>query len=273
MLPSQYHLPKHILHSTFRIPLKRQKHWAFGVLQDLWASCESVPKLCHDWAPQGLTSEQSLGLILGGVLTNYLGWRWIFWISLILSCTVIFAALLMLPRRPVGIVTIPSVSTGNGESSDEHVQPPKKFMHSLRERVIRFDIIGISLGLPGILLLTYSLTTANTSGWGASEIIVTLVLAIVLLVIFALYERSASQAILAPHLFKSTSFNLSLVLAVNTYAVRQACTYFLTVQLQSYGNTPIHTSVLYLPLGISALITNTSAGRLVPILGARFMVN
>jgi hypothetical protein len=37
-------------------------------------------------------------------------------------------------------------------------------------------------------------------------------------------------------------------------AVDQGCTYFLTIQLQSYGASPIHTSILFIPLDISALI-------------------
>lgn len=145
-------------------------------------------------------------------------------------------------------------------------------MQSVRERLIRFDALGISLGVPGILLLTYSLTSANSAGWNAPQIIATLAVAVVLLALFVLYERSAPQAILAPHLFRDLSFNLTLVLAVITYAVRQACTYFLTVQLQSFGNSAIHTSVLFIPLGISAFIFNTLSGRLVPLLGARPMV-
>jgi hypothetical protein len=93
-----------------------------------------------------------------------------------------------------------------------------------------------------------------------------------LLVTLILNERSASQAILALRLFRNMSFNLILVLAINTYAVRQACTYFLTVQLQSYGASAIHTSVLFIPLGVSALIFNTLSGRLIPPLGAKPMV-
>src|SRR5204862_3458506 len=65
-------------------------------------------------------------------------------------------------------------------------------------------------------------------------------------------SRRAPVALLPTHLFRSMSFNLTLVLAVNTYAIRQACTYFLTIQLQSYGNSPLHTAILFIPLGVSA---------------------
>lgn len=212
-----------------------------------------------------------IGLILGGVLTAFLGWRWIFWISLIISGFVIPAAYAVLPRVPFPRAATPPPT--DGESADESTPTPKKLLKSVHERLIRFDALGISLGIPGILLLTYALTSANTEGWTDAKIIATLVVSVFLLAVFVIHERSASQAILAPHLFRNLSFNLTLVLAVNTYAVRQACTYFLTVQLQSYGASAIHTSALFIPLGVSALIFNTLSGRLVPIIGARAMVS
>jgi MFS family permease len=212
-----------------------------------------------------------VGLILGGVLTASIGWRWIFWISLIISGIIIPAAYVVLPRVHTSRVAIP---LRTDSESIGHPQPisKKKLLQSVQEGLVRFDALGISLGIPGILLLALALTSANSEGWQDPKIIATLVVSVVLLVIFVLHERSASQAILAPHLFRNRSFNFTLVLAVNTYAVRQACTYFLTLQLQSYGASPIHTSILFIPLGISALIFNTLSGRLVPILGAQTMV-
>ncbi|EKG18555.1 Major facilitator superfamily [Macrophomina phaseolina MS6] len=211
-----------------------------------------------------------IGLILGGVFTAFLGWRWIFWISFIISTCVIPAAYLILPRISSGRSNI--TAHADRESTANSPHPPKSLMQSMRERLIRFDALGIGLGVPGILLLTYALTSANSAGWAAPSVVSTLIVSVVLLLAFGLHERSAPQAILAPHLFKDLSFNLTLVLAVITYAVRQACTYFLTVQLQSFGNSAIHTSVLFIPLGISAFVFNTLSGRLVPLVGARCMV-
>ncbi|KAE8850578.1 hypothetical protein PTNB85_00994 [Pyrenophora teres f. teres] len=173
-----------------------------------------------------------IGLILGGV-TAFLGWRWIFYISIIISGSVIPAAYVLLPRH--GRLAL---------------LPRLLWM----ERLVRFDARGISLGISGILLLTYALTSANAEGWDDSKTIATLAVSAVLLVVFIIHERVASQAILAPHLFRNLSFNLTLILA-----------------LQSYGASAIHTSVLFIPPGVSALIFNTLSGRLVPILGARAM--
>ncbi|KAL1640292.1 hypothetical protein SLS58_007108 [Diplodia intermedia] len=222
-----------------------------------------------------------IGLILGGVLTAFLGWRWIFWISLIISALVIPAAYLVLPRpRSSDRATTPPPPSddepANAAADNDVVPtappPPKKLLHSLRERLIRFDAVGISLGVPGILLLTYALTSANAAGWGTASILAPLCVSIALLACFAQHERRAPQAVLAPHLFRNRSFTLTLLLAVLTYAVRQACTYFLTVQLQrAFGLSAAATSARLVPLGVSALVCNTLSGRLVPVLGARAM--
>ena len=213
----------------------------------------------------------SLGLILGGIFADLIGWRWIFWISLIFSVVLIPTAFMVLPHAAARHT--PDTNRNETEVSATDARPPQRnLMQSVKARIVRFDALGISLGISGILILTYALTSANTAGWGSPQIIATLIISVLLLTAFVFQERATSQALLAPHLFKVTSFNMTLILAINTYAVRQACTYFLTVQLQSFGNSPIHTSVLFIPLGVSSLIANTIAGRLVPILGARSMV-
>lgn len=164
-------------------------------------------------------------------------------ISLILWGVAIPAAFFTLPR-PVSSLPIDSPP-----ASDRDISP----FQSFKDCLVCFDTRGIALGIPGILLLTFALTSANTVGWGAVQIIISLIIAVLLLVVFSLHEHMAPHAILAPYLFRSPSFNVTLVLAVNIYAVRQSCAYFLTVELQSFGNSPIQISVLFIPLGISPL--------------------
>lgn len=206
-------------------------------------------------------------------MTAYVGWRWIFWISLILSGVIIPAAFFILPRPdrpPADVVASPESEL---EAGQQQARTNNSLAAIFQRIVNRFDPLGIALSVAGILLLTYALTSANTEGWGSARIVAPLVVSGALLGLFIFHECRTTNGIVAPHLFRSTSFNLTLVLAVNTYAVRQACTYFLTLQLQSYGNSAIHTSVLFIALGVSALIFNTLSGRLVPILGARLMVS
>lgn len=64
---------------------------------------------------------------------------------------------------------------------------------------------------------------------GSPSIVSTLVVSVVLLGLFVLKESRASQALINPKLFHNLSFNLTLVLAIATYALCQACSYFLTL--------------------------------------------
>lgn len=191
-----------------------------------------------------------------------------------LSGLVIPAAYFTLPLHENSSHKLSSSRLHVQDGEDDQPRPaqrsPKSIWESSKIQLIRFDVLGIFLGVPGLLLLTYALTSGNISGWGSPSIVSTLVVASILLVLFVYRECRASQALINPKLFNA-SFSLTLALAVVTYAVRQACAYFLTLQLQSYGNSPLHTSVLFLPMGVSALIANSIAGRLVPVLGARTM--
>lgn len=214
----------------------------------------------------------SVGLIIGGILTDVIGWRWIFWISLMFSGIIIPSAVLILPW-PESKRHDAARPDQTDEESREQSGRSNRAMSSLRDRIIRFDVLGICLGIPGLLMLNYALTSANTAGWASGQILGILIGAVVLLTLFIWHEHRATIPLMPSRLFHDLSFNLTLVLAVNTYAVRQACTYFLTIQLQAMGNSSLQTAILFIPLGVSALIANTLAGRLVPKLGARTMVS
>ncbi|KAL7269490.1 hypothetical protein RUND412_007853 [Rhizina undulata] len=243
-------IPSAQAHISIYFPDPKQKVTALG----FWASSGSLGFI--------------LGLIIGGVLTDVIGWRWIFWLSLILSGIAIPAACLILPYN-----SVPSQRSSGEEvpASQEASRSTADILASLRRRLVRFDAIGVSMGIPGLLLLNYALTSANTLGWGSGQIIGLLVTAVVLLSVFIVHEHRATLPLMNPKLFKDISFNFTLVLAVITYAVRQACTYFLTLQLQGFGYTPLQAAILFIPLGVTAFISNTFIGRLIPRIGARKM--
>ena len=218
----------------------------------------------------------SVGLILGGVLTDFVGWRWIFWISLMISAIVVPSACLVLPptdtKREAPVTLTNTEESNTEESRTAEVSGLQKLSRSVLSRLIRFDVLGIGLGLSGIILLNYAFSTANSLGWGSGQILGTLIPAVVLLVLFGFQESYATVSLLPSHLFRSLSFNLTLALAAISFAIRQGCTYFLTLQLQSYGASPVHTSVLFLPLGVTALLFFPVSGRILGKIGARNMV-
>src|SRR5438445_5944142 len=81
----------------------------------------------------------AIGVLLGGVLTEYAGWEWVFWINV-----------------PIGIATLFLV--------------PRFVRESRVESATRnFDSLGAGTVTASLLLLVYGLTQANTKGWGSGE--------------------------------------------------------------------------------------------------------
>ena len=139
----------------------------------------------------------------------------VFWFTLIFSRTIFLAALVLLrdikgasPRKDDGVRDIPS----------------------LREILFRVDPLGTVLSVPGLVLLTYGLTSGNISGSDTGAVIGTIVAAVILLVCFVFVE--ASKLIVPRCLWTGANLAVGCGLAALTCAVWQGTNYFLTIELQ-----------------------------------------
>ena len=141
-----------------------------------------------------------------------------FWFTLIFSGTLFLAALVLLrdikgasPHKDDGVRDIPS----------------------LREILLRIDPLGTVLSIPGLVLLTYGLTSGKISGWDTGAVIGTIVAAVILLVCFVFVEaRIASNPLVPRYLWTGANLAVGCGLAALTYAVWQGTNYFLTIELQ-----------------------------------------
>jgi EmrB/QacA subfamily drug resistance transporter len=123
----------------------------------------------------GLTP--SLGPLVGGLVTSYLGWRWAFFVNI-----------------PLGIVLVAVVSASAEESRD-----PK------RERL---DFLGIVLFSTGLFSIVWALIAANKVGWGTASTIIKLTTGSVLLLGFVLAERKHPRPMIDLALFRDRKFVL-----------------------------------------------------------------
>src|SRR5581483_1930428 len=98
----------------------------------------------------------ALGLLLGGILTNYLSWRWVLFVNV-----------------PIGIVLITGAFL---------------YLHQSERLKGRFDFLGALISVGGMVSLVYGFIHVAHSGWGNAETFTVFALAIVLLVGFVLYE-------------------------------------------------------------------------------------
>ena len=184
----------------------------------------------------------ALGLLLGGILTEYLSWRWCLWVNLILAVPAAIAAIVLL------------VHQGRGKAS--------------------LDIPGTITSVLGLLALVYGFTKAETDGWTSGITIGLLVLAVVLLVAFVWIEIRTKEPLLPMRVLTDRNRGgayLGLTLAsAGLFGVFLFLTYYLQATL---GYSPIKTGLAFLPMiGAIMLTATTSTALVLPRTGPRLPV-
>jgi EmrB/QacA subfamily drug resistance transporter len=208
---------------TFTDPVERSK--AFGVYGAIAGAGGAV------------------GLLLGGLLTEYLSWRWCLYVNVILALVAVAGAVRLLPRQP-------------------------------RAPDVRLDPVGTVLVVAGLVALVYGLSEAETKGWGAPLTLALLLAGAVLLVAFVVAERRVPHPLLPLRIvldrFRGGSFLAILLSAMGMFGLFLFLTYYLQLLLHY---SPVTTGLAFLPL-VAALIaaSTTASALLLPRLGPRILV-
>jgi EmrB/QacA subfamily drug resistance transporter len=175
-----------------------------------------------------------VGPLLGGYFTDYLTWRWAFWVNVPVSVLVIFVA----------AATIPSLAS------------------STKPVIDYAGIVLVGLGASGLTLATSWGGTLYP--WGSPTIIGLFVAAVAALVAFVWVESHVAQPILPPRLFASPVFSVCCVLSfVVGFAMLGAMTFLPTYMQYVDGVSATTSGLRTLPMVIGMLITSTGSGTLV----------
>jgi EmrB/QacA subfamily drug resistance transporter len=188
------------------------------------------------WGGMGALASAA-GVLLGGLLTEGPGWRWVMFVNPIASLLVLGGVYSLL---------------GNDRR---------------RAQRTHFDIPGTILATGGMLLLVFTLVKAPDQGWGSGRTIAELAGAIALLVAFVLNERRAGQPLMPLSIFRVRGLAAADATQLIAFAGFLAMFFFLTLYMQNVlGYSPIQTGASYLPLtfgvGISAGVSSQLLARL-----------
>jgi EmrB/QacA subfamily drug resistance transporter len=183
-------------------------------------------------------SGGAAGVLLGGVLTDGLGWEWVLWVNV-----------------PIGIAAAAMAPTLVGESRSE-------------SETRSFDVAGAISVTAGLSVLVYALVDATDAGWGSTQTIGLLALAAVLLAAFVAIELRSKAPLVPFRIFRNRTLTGANVVGILIGASLFSMFFFISLYMQQVLDySPIKAGLSYLPLALTIIITAGVASTLVTRVG------
>ena len=185
----------------------------------------------------------AVGLLLGGLLTEYLSWRWTLYVNLVFAGAAFIGGALLLSRQP------------------SQARP-------------RVDIPGVVLVSGALFCLVYGFSNAASHSWATPSTYGFLAAGVVLLAAFAAWQTRAAHPLLPPRVVldrdRSGAYLAMLFVSAGLFGVFLFLTYFLQ---QTLGYSPLVTGVAFLPLSVGIIVAaNLATIVLMPRVGPRPLV-
>jgi EmrB/QacA subfamily drug resistance transporter len=185
------------------------------------------------------------GPVLGGIIVNSLGWRWIFYVNIPVTIIALLLALWGIPK----------------DSPSDKKQP--------------LDIVGILLLSPAFASLIYGIAQiASHGGPNSSAVLVPALIGLMLMAVFIVYAlRTKISPVLDLHLFQSRNFSISTILLFLSGIITNGGMLLLPLYYQQvHGENVLFAGLLLIPQGIGMLLTRSQMGKLTDRMGVRPIV-
>jgi EmrB/QacA subfamily drug resistance transporter len=174
------------------------------------------------------------GVLLGGILTETLSWRWILFINI-----------------PIGVLA--------GLAALHYIAESRRDDAARRS----FDLSGAVTVTLGLVVLVYGIVRTDHYGWGSAHTLVTLAIGLGLIALFLVIEGRLAKAPLVPlRVFKSRQLSAANIVMFTLGASSFAMWYFVSLYLQEVrGLSPIQTGFAILPMALSVAVGAQIAGK------------
>jgi EmrB/QacA subfamily drug resistance transporter len=186
----------------------------------------------------------SAGALFGGILTDFLSWRWILFVNV-----------------PVGAVALVAARRDLPESRAEMVHR-------------HLDLAGAVTVTAGLVALVFALVRTETYSWGSAQVLVPLVAAVALIAVFLFLQARVSKAPLVPlKIFRSRSVSGGNVVMLMMFGALFGSWYFETLYMQHVlGYSPLQAGLAFLPQTLLIAAGAQVTARLVPRVGPRPLI-
>ncbi|MER5492314.1 MFS transporter [Streptomyces sp. NPDC002490] len=169
----------------------------------------------------------AIGLIMGGVLTEFLSWRWCLYVNVPIAAIAVLGALWLLHDRP-----------GHRDS--------------------RLDVPGVVLGCGGLVAIVYGFNEAEPRGWGDPLVLGLLLGGVALLAVFVWWQGRAPHPLLPLHVIRERNragcFLTMALVTIGLFGTFLFLTYYLQTVL---GYSPLKAGLAFLPMTAAIIIGST----------------
>ena len=183
-------------------------------------------------------SAGAAGVLLGGILTDGLGWEWVLWVNV--------------PVAAIALAFTPGlIGESRSESATRH-----------------YDAAGAVIITAGLSLLAYALLDASSSGWGSTKIVSLLALSAALIGAFVVIEQRSKAPLVPFRIFRLRTLTGANVVGILLGASLISMFYFVSLYMQQVlGYSAIHAGLSYLPLAVTIIVAAGIGGQLVTRFG------
>ena len=182
----------------------------------------------------------AVGVLLGGVLTSYLSWSWIFYVNL-----------------PVGLAVL---AVSPWLLSESRVAVARR----------HFDVLGATSVTAGLMVLVYAITRASQHGWGNSVTVGLFAAAAALIAAFVAIEAHSPAPLLPLRIFRLRTLTAANATMMTVGAVAFGQFFLLTLYLQEVLRySALQTGVAFVTLTVVLIAVTNLAQKLTTRLGAR----
>ena len=183
-------------------------------------------------------SGGAAGVLLGGVLTETLGWEWVLWVNV-----------------PIGIAAAAIAPSLIAETRSE-------------DEVRHFDLAGALTITLSLSALVFGLLDAESAGWGSAQTVLTLAGSALLLAAFVAVERRSRAPLVPFSIFRVRTVTGANVVGILVGASLFSMFFFISLYMQQVlGYSPIKAGLSYLPLAVTIILSAGIASQLVTRVG------
>ncbi|HEV7329471.1 MAG TPA: MFS transporter [Flavisolibacter sp.] len=195
---------------------------ALTLVMSMFTDPKELGKALGFWGASAAAGG-SAGVFLGGVITEWLSWRWVFLINI-----------------PVGLVVLALC---------------KSYLLEGRKSAGKVDVLGASLITSSLILLVYAIVSAEHAGWGSAQIIGLLATSLALLTAFILRQRTATEPLLPLSIFQAKNLGAGNLVMALMAAAWIPLWFFLNLYLQQILNySAFRSGLALLPMTIAIML-------------------